>query len=165
MVKTKGFTSVARKTVQLFFRTLFGLAILVLFFCIFYWYNNRLFWWEASLLWPQKKFSEAEFRLSSPVERSQMVVDIIRNNRLLGMPTGDIDRRLGENTGDYYYSESNFTYRLTEKGETDWILTLVSGESGKVEHVFIRKSCCSISRRILLVGMEISDSFIENLLR
>jgi hypothetical protein len=81
-----------------------------------------------------------------------MAADIIRNNRLLGFPSDKIHEQLGESTGDYYYTDANFTYKLTETGNADWILTLVTGEDGKIEKVFIRKSCCSISKKNPLLG-------------
>lgn len=122
----------------------------------FYYYNNRLFVWEANFLWPQKPFDALSFKNGSMEERAQMVVSLIDSRYLLGMNANEATQALGEETGDYYNSDSNLTYRLTNKGNSDWILTSIVDEDGKICQVFIRKSCCSVSRRavdFLLLGL------------
>ena len=51
----------------------------------------------------------------------------------------EFNNERGVLTGDYYATDSNFTYRLTNRGSADWILTLVPGNNGKIEKVFIRR--------------------------
>lgn len=150
-----------KKLVGLAIKAVLGVFTLVLFFGAFYWYNNRLFLWEASLLWPQEEFSESKFKVAPPEERLKMVVDLVRNQKILGMDSAKITDLLGPETGDYYHTDSNFTYRLSNKGDADWMLTLVSGENKKIERVFIRKSCCSTSQKILYRSLEISEPFFK----
>lgn len=116
-------------------------------------------------MWKQVPFSAEAFKNGTADIRSQMVVDIIRNEKLMGLSTNQVLNLLGENTGDYYYSESNLTYRLTEKRTADWILTLIPDEDGKIIHAFIRKSCCSISQKALHWMMEKSEPLFKKLLQ
>lgn len=113
----------------------------------FYFCDNRLFAWEAKILWQQDPFDELRFKNGSREERAKMSASLIESQHLIGMDTNEVTQILGEETGDYYHSDSNLTYRLTKKGNADWILTLTSNEDGKINQIFIRKSCCSISRK------------------
>ncbi len=157
--------SLLKRSAGIAIKATLGLTILASIFCIFYWYNNRLFLWEASLVWTQEPFSESKFKTGSTQDRSRMVVDLIRNEKLLGVTSDKIHEQLGEETGDYYYTDSNFTYRLTEKGSADWILTLIPGDDGKIRQIFIRKSCCSISQKILYWSLESSEPLIRKILQ
>lgn len=115
----------------------------------YYQYNNRLFLFEAEFLWGSKKFNETEFHNGSSAVRASMAADLIRSKKFIGERCTTIPEILGEETGDYYHSDSNSTYKLSEKQSANWILTFTCGESGKVEKVFIRKSCCSISQKLI----------------
>ncbi|HEY8270277.1 MAG TPA: hypothetical protein VIG33_05270 [Pseudobdellovibrionaceae bacterium] len=157
--------SLLKTSVYIFIKAILGLSILTSVFGAFYWYDNRLFLWEASLIWPQEPFSESKFKIGSTQDRSRMVVDLIRNEKLLGVASNKIQEQLGGETGDYYYNDSNFTYRLTERGSADWILTLIPGDNGKIRQIFIRKSCCSISQKILYWSLENSESLIRKILQ
>jgi hypothetical protein len=145
----KNVTRFFKKSVSIAIKAMIGIVILGVFFAAFYGYNNRLFLWEAKLIWPQEHFLSDKFKHGSTQDRSRMVVDLINSKKLLEIDSRKIPDLLGDETGDYYFNDSNFTYRLTEKGNADWILTLVTGENGKIKNVFIRKSCCSISKKIL----------------
>ncbi len=142
-------------------RIILGLIVLSFGFGAFYWYNNRLFLWEAKLLWSQQPFSEEKFKYGSTEERAGMVVDLIQSRRLLGADPMQLPILLGEETGDYYHSDSNSTYRLTDKGGADWMLTFVSDGEGKIVRIFIRKSCCSVSRRMFdFILLKIVDPIV-----
>lgn len=152
------------KKASLFVTKIFLVASSIfLLFGLFFFYNNRLFLWEASLIWPQENFSYSKFKTGSPSERSSMIVDLIRNRQLIGLPIEKIPDLLGEETGDYYHSDSNFTYKLTDEENANWILTLIT-KNGKIDKVFIRKSCCSISKKILAWGMDISRPLVKQLI-
>ncbi len=114
----------------------------------FYYYNNHLFVWEAKFQWSQEPFDASRFKNGSVEERAQMAADLIESRYLLGLNADEVSQLLGEETGDYFNSVSNLTYRLTNKGNADWILTLTADDNGKISQVFIRKSCCSVSRRV-----------------
>jgi len=146
-------------------RTIIGLFALFIIFASFYWYNNNLSLWEARLLWSQRPFSSESFKSGSEQDRAQMVVDLISSQVLLKLDYHNIPDVLGEETGDYYVTDSNFTYRLTNRGSADWILTLVPGDSGNIEKVFIRKSCCSSSKQILNFALNALGPFISSLLK
>ena len=120
----------------------------------YYQYNNRLFLLEAEVLWGSKKFNETEFHNGSSATRASMATDLIRSKKFIGERCDSIPEILGEETGDYYHSDSNSTYKLSENQSANWILTFICGESGSVEKVFIRKSCCSISQKLLYWGIE-----------
>lgn len=150
-----------RKSSIVLLKTALGTLILIGLFGIFYWYNNRLFLWEASFIWQKEAFSETKFKNGSTDDRARMVVDLIRRKIFIGVDSDQIQARLGKETGDYYHSDSNSTYRLTDRGNADWILTFVSGDDGKIQKVFIRKSCCSISKKIVLATMKILDPQIK----
>lgn len=124
----------------------FILAIPLLFVS-FYYYNNNLFILEAKIHWSKEPFDASRFKNGSMEERAQMAASLIEGRYLLGMNANEVPQFLGEETGDYYNSDSNLTYRLTDKGNADWILTLIADDNGKISQVFIRKSCCSVSRR------------------
>ena len=142
-------------------KLLFGIIILGIFFICFYWYNNRLFLWEASLLWRQEAFSELKFKGGSPEERARMVVDLIKSKKFIGVDLTKLTDLLGDKNGDYYNYDTNITYKLTEKNNADWILTFIPDDSGKIERVFIRKSCCSVSKRILNKAIDFSDPIVR----
>lgn len=78
-----------------------------------------------------------------------MAANLIEEKKLIGAECEKIPELLGQPTGDYYHQDGNRTYRLTERESANWILTFIC-DNGKVENVFIRKSCCSISQNILL---------------
>lgn len=122
-----------------------GISIL---FSLFYFYNNRLFLFEARLLWSQQKFEQEKFRFGSIETRASMSVNLIESEALIGTPINLIPEYLGAPTGDYYHQDTNYTYQLTDKGNADWVLTFVSNSEGKVSKIFIRKSCCSVSKKI-----------------
>lgn len=163
MKTIRNMTSLFKRSVSMTFKILIGMLILFSVFGIFYWCNNRLFLWEASFLWPQEPFSESKFKSGSTQERSRMVVDLIHSKKLLGVASDKIHEKLGEETGDYYHTDSNFTYRLTERGSADWILTLVPGDDGNIAKSFIRKSCCSVSQKILHWGLESWESLLRKM--
>jgi hypothetical protein len=142
-------------------RTAIGLFALLVMFSFFYWYNNNLSVWEARLLWPQKPFSSESFKSGSEQDRAQMVVDLISSKILLTIDYHRVSDLLGDETGDYYVTDSNFTYRLTNRGSADWILTLIPGDSGKIEMAFIRKSCCSVSKKVLGRLLNFADPAIK----
>lgn len=131
---------------------IYGIAIIVAFIAalvIFYQFDNRLFLFEARLMWPSTSFNAPSFRSGSSADKASMVVSIIRNKKFIGSKCGLVRAELGKDTGDYYVSDSNITYRLTNRGAADWMLTFVCGENGTINRVFIRKSCCSVSRKAL----------------
>ena len=146
-------------------KCLLVLIALVVMFSFFYWFNNNLSLWEARLIWAQKPFSSESFKSGTERERAQMVVDLISSQVLLKIDYHKVPDLLGEETGDYYVTDSNFTYRLTNRENADWILTIVPGNNGKVEKIFIRKSCCSVSKQALNLGFEELDPFISWLLK
>ncbi len=143
------------------------LAVAMLFiffpaiFLAYYQYNNRLFLHEAEILWNQKQLNEIEFRSGSPTNRASMAVDIIRSKKYIGVRCDSITKILGEKTGDYYHSDSNATYNLSEEQSASWILTFVCGENGSIEKVNIRKSCCSTSQKLLHWGLEAIEPLIR----
>ncbi len=87
-----------------------------------------------------------------------MAADLIEKMTLIGADCKGIPETLGEPNGDYYHTESNYTYRLTDKDTANWILTFVCNDHGKIAHVFIRKSCCSVSQDILFWGLKTLQS-------
>src|SRR4051812_44237731 len=103
-------------------KTTSALVILSLFFLIFHWYNNHLFIFEAKMIWPQNNFSERSFKSGNTVDRASMAADVIEKQIYVGTECKKIPGLLGESTGDYYYQDSNYTYRLTDKESTNWIL-------------------------------------------
>ncbi len=138
-----------RMSLNLIKKSVLFLVGTVVLFSLFYFYNNRLFLFEARLLWPQNEFEQEKFRLGSIEDRAAMSVNLIERGELIGMPINLIPQYLGPSTGDYYHQDTNYTYQLTDRGSADWILTFVSNDEGTVSKIFIRKSCCSISRKIL----------------
>jgi hypothetical protein len=164
-MKNKSLRSILFFCFRALLRTVMGLFAIFVLFSSFYWYNNNLSFWEARLLWHQKPFSSESFKSGSEQDRAQMVVDLISSQVLLKIDYHNIPDILGEETGDYYVTDSNFTYRLTNRGSEDWILTLVPGDSGKIEKVFIRKSCCSLSKQILNLALNAFGPFISWLLK
>ena len=136
-------------------------VIAPLIFLAYYCYNNRLFLVEAEFLWDSKKFNETDFRNGTSNTRASMVTDLIRSKKFIGVKCESITESLGEETGDYYQSDSNSTYKLTENPSANWILTFICGDSGKVEKVFIRKSCCSASQKLLYQFISAIDFFFK----
>lgn len=134
-------------------------------FTIFYQYDNRLFSFEANLYWPQSNFNAEVFRTGTTQDRSSMVVDLIDSKIFIGTRCGLIPESLGETTGDYYNNDSNSTYKLTDKQSANWILTFVCGDSGTVEKIFIRKSCCSVSQNILRWAINALEPLIDWLVK
>lgn len=161
MTNAKDTKKIILSTVRGFMKFMFGLIVLVVFFICFYWYNNRLFLWEASLLWRQEAFSELKFKDGTTDERARMVVDLIKSKKFVGEDLDKLTDQLGSKNGDYYNYDTNITYRLTEENNADWILTFIPGDNGKIERVFIRKSCCSVSKRILNVVIDITDPVVR----
>jgi hypothetical protein len=137
------------------------ILIIPVFSLLFYYYNNRLFSIEAKILWNQTPFAEEDFRSGSSSIRASMVVDLIKSNKYIGESCSSITNKLGEKTGDYYHSDSNSTYRLTEKTSANWILTFVCGQSGNVDRVIIRKSCCTASQKFLFWSLENINTLIK----
>ncbi len=135
-------------TKRLALKTSLICLIVVGLFPLYYWYNNRLFLLEAKILWTQEAFTEESFRVGTTEDRAMMAVDLIERKNYIGVTCKKIPELLGEQTGDYYYQESNTTFRLTNKGFADWILTFIC-DKGVIREVFIRKSCCSVSQEIL----------------
>jgi hypothetical protein len=136
------------------FRILIIIPVLLGLSGFFYFYNNRLFLWEAQILWSQRPFDPVKFKNGSAQERAKMVVSLIDSNFLIDLDADSVSHFLGEENGDYYHDDSNTTYRLTEYGEADWILTITTDGQGKVDRLFIRKSCCSVSRKALNLLIE-----------
>lgn len=132
-----------------------------LIFLAFYQYNNRLFLFEAEILWDSKQFNELEFHSGSPATRASMTADLIRSKKFIGAKCDSIPEVLGEETGDYYHSDSNSTFKLSEKQSANWILTFICGESGSIEKIIIRKSCCSTSQMLLHKGLEAIESLFK----
>lgn len=128
---------------------------LCLLFALFYYFDNRLFLWQARWIWPQRAFIAEEFKRSNPTQQATMVVDIIKSKRFIGKSMSVVQKELGPPTGDYYHNEVHYTYRLTERKKTNWTLTFLSDGSGAVESVFIRKSGYSISKKILYAGIDL----------
>lgn len=131
-------------------------------FLAYYQYNNRLFLLEAEILWGSTKLNEMEFRTGSSATRASMAVDLIRSEKFIGERCDFIPNVLGEETGDYYHSDSNSTYKLSEKQSANWILTFICGESGSIEKVIIRKSCCSTSQKLFHWGLEAIGPLINH---
>ncbi len=126
---------------------------------LFYYYNNRLFLWEAQILWSQRPFDAVKFKNGSTQERAQMVVSLINSKYLVELDGDKVSQILGEENGDYYHYDSNATYRLTEHGNADWILTITTDGQGRVNRLFIRKSCCSVSRKAFNFLLQVVSSF------
>ena len=158
-------TNRLRKFVTLALKISGGCAGLLFLFGAFYFYNNRLFLIEAKIIWPQKKFDREVFRAGTTRDRASMAVDLVESKTFIGLPISNVRDILGDPTGDYYHQDTNYTYRLTDKGRSDWILTFVSDDEGKVRRVFIRKDCCSMSQEILHVGLEIVTPLIEKVFK
>lgn len=133
---------------KIFTKSILIMLTINLIFIGLYYYNNRLFLWEANLIWPHSAFVESDFKLGTTDVRAKMAAELIRSNQYLGIESDKIPRLLGNQTGDYYHNELNTTYLLTDKGNADWVLTFVSGDNGKIEQIFIRKNCCSITKKI-----------------
>ena len=154
-----GFANISAKIVAVL---LFLCGLLV----TFYWWENRLFLWEARILWSQEPFSDGRFRSGSTEDRARMVVDLVQSGRLIGVDSNQIRPLLGEETGDYFHSSSNYTYKLTDRENANWILTIVSGYEGKIVSVFIRKSCCSVSQRMIdFIFLDVAGPVILPLFR
>jgi hypothetical protein len=161
MINTKYIKNIIIAALRGIMKVSFGLFVFGALFTSFYWYNNRLFLWEANLLWRQEAFSELKFKGGTPEDRARMVVDLIKSKKFIGEDLNKLTDQLGSKNGDYYNYDTNITYRLTEKNNADWILTFIPGDNGKIERVFIRKSCCSVSKRILNVVMDITDPIVR----
>lgn len=142
-----------------------AIIAIIVTFALFYWFNNNLSIWEARFLWPQKPFSSESFKSGTEQDRAQMAVDLISSQALLKIDYHKVPDLLGEETGDYYVTDSNYTYRLTNRGGADWILTIVPGNNGKIEKVFIRKSCCSVSKQALNLAFKELGPFISWVLK
>lgn len=164
MKNGRSIISYLKSSIRVIAKVTLGILVLTGIFGGFYWFNNTLFLWEAKILWPKESFSEVKFKTGS-TDRARMVVDLIQSKKLVGIESNKIPLLLGEETGDYYHSDSVSTYRLTDQGKADWILTFVPGDDGKIEHIFIRKSCCSVSKRILYLSLELADPLIKNLIK
>lgn len=130
-------------------------------FLAYHQYNNRLFLLEAEILWGSKQLNEIEFHNGSPATRASMAADLIRSKKFIGERCDSIPEILGEETGNYYHSDSNSTYKLSEKQSANWILTFICGESGSIEKVIIRTSCCSTSQKLLYWGLEAIKPLIK----
>ncbi len=141
--------TILKKLCKQILKLLLIAPILMVLFFLFYQYNNRLFVFEAKLIWPQSKFNSELFQTAQYESRRAMVADILDSDLFLGKPITTVKEQLGAPDGDYYYGDSNYTYALTKKGNADWILTFISNDMGIVERIVIRKSCCSTSRRVL----------------
>src|SRR5690606_664228 len=113
--------SYMKKYFQVIAKTIICILSLTAVLGVFYWYNNTLFLWEAKIIWAQEPFSELKFKNSSSEDRARMVVDLIKYKKLLGMDSNKVPTFLGEETGD----------------------------DGKINRVYIRKSCCSISKKLV----------------
>lgn len=137
------------KCCKQFFKSLLAVPVLIFLFFLFFQYNNRLFVIEAKLIWPQKKLDTKLFQTRRYEFRQMMVVDLIESGFFIGKPLTFLREKLGAPDGDYYYNDSNYTYALTNKGNADWILTFISNDTGVVERIIIRKSCCSTSKKIV----------------
>ena len=137
-----------KRILKNFLKSFFIMVFLFVGFLGFYFYNNHLFLWEARILWGQSPFEAENFENGSAKEKSKMVVDLIERQSFVGLKASSVPEILGHGTGDYYYSDENTTYRLTENGYADWILTFSADDQGRIKKVFIRKSCCSISKKI-----------------
>ncbi len=131
-------------------------------FVVFYLYNNRLFLLEAEILWGSSPFESVAFRSGSAESRAGMAVDLIESRKFIGEECSTLPNFLGPETGDYFHSDSNLTYKLTEKESANWILTFICGQSGKIERIIIRKSCCSLSQKILHWGINSVSLFHES---
>ena len=144
-----------KRRLKFFFRILILLILLPPLFIAFYFYDNRLFLFEAKLLWKSNPLNKSEFRSGSIQKRSTMAYDIIQSKQFIGKNCLSIRSDLGDSTGDYYISDVNTTYLLTEKASANWILTFICGDNQKIESVIIRKSCCSVSQNILFWTIEL----------
>lgn len=160
-MKNKSVWSILTSCVHILIKTALTMSAIIVSFALFYWYNNNLSIWEARILWPQIPFSSEAFKSGSEQERAQMVVDLMTSQTLLNTRHQEIAQLLGNETGDYYVNDSTFTYRLTNRESANWILTLVPDDTGKIKKVFIRKSCCSVSRNILNSVVEFYDPTIR----
>lgn len=157
--------NIFRKIIFYIIRLLILAVCCIIAFVIFFQYNNRLFVTEARLIWPTAKFDENAFRSGTSSVRASMAVDIIENKLFIGASCHSIPESLGEETGDYYNSDSNSTYSLTNKPTANWILTFVCDDNGVIEKVFIRKGCCSVSKKILGWSINIASPVIDWLLK
>jgi hypothetical protein len=146
---------------KFFIAAIVGIIIAPIIFSLYYYYNNRLFLLKAEILWKQEPLNEVSFRNGSPSTKASMAVDIIRSKKYIGEECASIRKNLGDSTGDYYKSDSNLTYKLTELPSTNWILTFVCEQSGYIDHVIIRKSCCSTSQSIIFWGLEKVNTLIK----
>jgi hypothetical protein len=144
-----------------FFIPILVIVAVPLVFLAYYQYNNRLFLFEAEILWGSKQFNETEFKNGSPETRASMTADLIRSKKFIGERCDYVPEILGERTGDYYHSDGNFTYKLSERQSANWILTFICGDSSSIEKVFIRKSCCSTSQKLLHWGLEAIEPLIK----
>jgi hypothetical protein len=131
-------------------KTFFILGIILIFFVGFVFFDNRLLIFEANIIWPQKSFDEVIFKNGNADARASMVADLIAKKKYIGSECKNIPEFLGEPNGGYYHQDTNYTYLLTAKPSANWVLTFLCGDEGRVEAVFIRKSCCSISHQVLL---------------
>ncbi len=140
---------------KILFKSVFVAISLLLIFIAFYLYNNELYLFEAKFIWPSSKFTVEHFKQGSTLERASMAADLISSKNFIGLRCESIPIALGPRTGDYYVSDSNHTYKLTEKSSANWILTFVCSDKGIVEQVIIRKSCCSMTRKLINWGLDL----------
>src|SRR5687768_16135851 len=101
-----------KKLILIIIKVILAMFILITVFTAYYWYNNRLFLWEARILWNQQTFTDAEFKSGTMEKRAKMVVDLIKSKRFIGVDPNQISHLLGEETGDYYHNDSILTYKL-----------------------------------------------------
>jgi hypothetical protein len=154
-----------KRSILFILKAAIACTLLVIFFLIFYWYNNRLFRIEAKLILGNTEFDQELFKNGTAAQRASMAADLIKNGKYVGVRCDEITNQLGERTGDYYNSDVHQTYKLTEKDSANWILTFECGTDRTVNRVFIRKSCCSVTHEILYFGIKLTDPLIRSLLK
>jgi hypothetical protein len=131
----------------------------------FYVYENRLFSIEAKIYFGSEKFEADRFKAGTPQDRSKMTADILKENYYFNVDCIRVREELGSPNGDYHISDSNLTYRLTDYGAADWILTFTCGSNKKIDSVYVRKSCCSFSQKSLSTLFDMTQPLMRKIIK
>lgn len=94
--------------------------------------------------WGNEKFNENNFKLGSQQLKAKMAYSLIKENKMLGLTTLEIKKKLGDFDG-HYFSESYPTYIIEEakkKNEETWQLVFLIDNNKKVKSIIVHKNCC-----------------------
>lgn len=107
-----------------------------------FWKGSTLTLQQVEKRWGAEKFDLEKFKKSTPNERSKMVADLLKNQKMfIGKDVSEIRAMLGGFEG-HYFSDSIPTYLVFDQPKDVWQVVFLHDKQFKINEILVHKNCC-----------------------